>query len=262
MSKLNRFISLAQKALEKAGDSSSRQAPQGGASAQHRPGGQGQTDWRDMVRSAADRITGDSRTQPTSPSQSPTRTGAPAPASSAQSATDRAAIARYDYLLQTAEPGQLEQVHREAFERLTPEQRQQVAARLRAELPPNEQPATDSPEQLARTATRGEARRPGFLKKVFANGGARTAGAAGLGIGAAGGLLAAVAGGAVLSSVAAPLLAQATDLGVDFDQFAGGFEEFTGGAGDLMSSAGEQVSGLGEGFEFPDLGDLGGLFDR
>lgn len=270
MSKLNRFISLAQKALEKAGDSSSSRSPQSGAPSQHRTAGSGQSDWRDMVRSAADRITGDSRPA-TTPSSS---TGyAPAgrdhaPTTSVQSATDRAAIARYDYLLQTAEPGQLEQVHREAFERLTPAQRQQVAARLRDELPPNEQPTSDSPEQLARTATRGEARQPGFLKKVFAGGGARTAGAAGagmaagLGIGAAGGLLAAVAGGAVLSTVAAPLLAQATDLGVDFDQFAGGFEEFTGEAGDLMGSAGDQISGLGEGFEFPDLGGLGGLFDR
>ncbi len=269
MSTLNRFISLAQKALEKAGDSSSHQIPHRGSSAQSPAGGSGHGDWRDMVRSAADRITGDSRPATSTPAPASPQAGtSQAPTSSVQSATDRAAIARYDYLLQTAEPGQLEQVHRDAFERLTPEQRQQVAARLRAELPPNEQPVTDSPEQLARTATRGEARRPGFLRKVFASGGARTAGAAGvgmaagLGIGAAGGLLAAVAGGAVLSSVAAPLLAQATDLGVDFEQFAGGFDEFTGGAGDLMSSASEQVSGLGEGFEFPGLGDLGGFFDR
>lgn len=246
MGKLDRLFGMAAKALDLDGN-----------------------DRREPRPAAHDRTAPPSARDPYAPPPAP---GAPAPAAprrvAAGTDADRAAIARYDYLLQTAEPGQLEQVHRDAFERLTPEQRQQVAARLRAELPPNEQPVTDSPEQLARTATRGEARQPGFLKKVFASGGARTAGAAGagmaagLGIGAAGGLLAAVAGGAVLSSVAAPLLAQATDLGVDFDQFAGGFDEFTGGAGDLMSSASEQVSGLGEGFEFPGLGDLGGFFDR
>ncbi|MET0590711.1 MAG: cation-transporting ATPase [Naasia sp.] len=256
MSKLNRFISIASKALEKAGESSSRQSGSGSLS------GSGQTDWRDLVRSTADRLTGDTRSP-----DSPPRQTAPA-ASAPASPTDRAAIARYDYLLQTAEPGQLEQVHRDAFERLTPEQREQVAARLRAELPANEQPISSTPEQLARTATRGEAREPGFLKKVFSSSVGRTAGAAGVGavagvgIGAAGGLLAAVAGGAVISSVAAPLLAQAAGMGVDFSDYAGGVEEFTGGAGEFLSSAGDEVSGFGEGFEIPGFDGFGGLFDR
>ena len=36
---------------------------------------------------------------------------------------DQSTIARYDYLLKTADPHQIKQVHREAFERLTPMQR-------------------------------------------------------------------------------------------------------------------------------------------
>ncbi|MGP5056531.1 hypothetical protein ACTXJ3_15795 [Brachybacterium paraconglomeratum] len=36
------------------------------------------------------------------------------------SAEDRRTIARYDYLVRTAEPDQLEHVHREVFERPSP----------------------------------------------------------------------------------------------------------------------------------------------
>ena len=45
---------------------------------------------------------------------------------------DERAVARYRYLLRTAPPESLEQVHAEAFERLTPEQRQSVRLTLRS----------------------------------------------------------------------------------------------------------------------------------
>jgi hypothetical protein len=254
-----------------------------------------------MVRSAANAVTGDSRTgssstaasNPSAPRTPAPAYGSPHPSARPQDARpaaavapeDRAAIARYDYLLRTADPEQLEQVHRDAFAKLTPAQRAQVEGRLRDELPANEQPRSSAPDDLARAATRGEAHHPGFLKKMFSKPGTKgaLAGAgvgavAGVGLGAAGGLLAAVAGGAVLSSVAGPLLAQAAGMGVDFENLAGGFGEFgdlgefgdiTGGAGEFVSGAGEHVSGLGEqvsdfgsNFEMPDLGGLGNLFDR
>jgi hypothetical protein len=221
------------------------------------------------------------------------------------SAEDRAAIKRYDYLLKTADPEQLEQVHLEAFARLTPSQREEVNAQLRAELPAGEYPASTSAADLARSATRSEARNPGFLGKLFAKSAGRGgAGAlagvgAGVGIGAAGGLLAAVAGGAVLSSVAVPLLEQAAGLGIDFDSITGdlmgsleggladitggleggvegltgdfagvtdgltgGLEGVTAGVGETVSGLGAQLSELGSNFEIPGLGGLGDFFGR
>ncbi|PTL73240.1 cation-transporting ATPase [Rathayibacter caricis DSM 15933] len=266
MSTLKRILSMASKALDSKSSSSSTARPASSS---------GGTDWRDLVRTAADKVTGDSRPAPQygAPEHRPsTRPQDARPGRPAVTAEDRAAIARYDYLLRTADPEQLEQVHRDAFAKLTPEQRSQVEARLRDELPANEQPRSSAPDDLARAATRGEAQNPGFLKKMFSKPGTRGAlagagvgAAAGLGLGAAGGLLAAVAGGAVLSSVGGSLL-----QGVDLDGLAGfgdlgEFGDITGSAGDVVSGVGEQVSGLGEqvsDFSMPDLGDLGSFFDR
>ncbi|QHC56122.1 hypothetical protein GSU10_11090 [Rathayibacter tanaceti] len=270
MSMFKRVLGMASKALDSKSGSGSSSS--------------GTTDWRELVRTAADKVTGDSRTAPPQPAR-PATTARPQDARPGQpvvSQEDRAAIARYDYLLRTADPEQLEQVHREAFSKLTPAQRAQVEARLRDELPASEQPRSSAPEDLARAATRGEANAPGFLKTMFSKPGTRGAvagagvgAAAGIGLGAAGGLLAAVAGGAVISSVAGPLLAQASGLGVDFENLAGGFGDLgafgdiTGSAGEFVSGAGEQVSGLGEqvselgsDFPLPGLGDLGNFFDR
>lgn len=253
MANFQRIINMASKALDKSGNSARS--------------GSGNTDWRDLVRTAADKVTGDSRPAPANP-----RSGTPRAAASAApvSPEDRAAISRYNYLLKTAEPEQLEQVHREAFARLTPAQREQVEAQLREDLPANEQPASSNPDDLARSAVRGEAHNPGFLQKLFSKkrgSSAGTAALAGAGIGAAGGLLAAVAGGAVLSSVAGPLLEHAAGLGVNFEEFAGGFGEL--GLGDLASGAeeytaglGDQVSDFGSNLEIPGLSALNDLFGR
>ncbi|SMG23878.1 hypothetical protein [Agreia pratensis] len=297
MSTLQRLMKMASKALD--------------ASGQSKTSGSGSTDWRDLVRTAADKVTGDGRnasaqpgnTHPTpsrvqdapvsdAPASRPhdvpvygTPSGAPvqdAAGSAASTPEDRAAIARYDYLLKTAMPEQLEQVHRDAFARLTPAQRQQVESRLRDELPASEQPVSSSPDDLARSAVRGEAHKPGFLRGLFSKpAAAGAAGAAagvgvgavaGAGIGMAGGLLAAVAGGAVLSSVAGPLLEQASGMGIDFAALGGlegGLEGLEGGLGDVASGAGEYASGIGEhlsglgsNIEIPGLGDLGSLFGR
>lgn len=303
MSKLNRLIGMASKAL---GDKGSPAAGNGGANA-------GGTDWRSIVRSAADAVTGDSRNStpngatsnanptphPDAAAQAPrgsvgltpptagarrsapgaSATGSAAPGAASLSAADRAAIARYDYLVQTAEPAQLEQIHRDAFARLSPAQRAEVEARLAEALPANERPASSESGHLARAATRAEMMRPGSLRGVLArvrggqggrgSGGLAGAGLAGAGVAAAGGVLGVVAGGAIVSAVAAPLLDQAAGL-VDFDAIASGIDpenlasglgEHVSGLGDQASGIGEQVSGFGEqfsNFELPNLGDFFG----
>lgn len=285
MSKLSRLIGMTSKAL-------------GDKNGPSQPTGSGSTDWRQMVRSAADAITGDGRDgartdalpHPASPRSgtasapprahgavglTPPSAGAPRPSSSgtaSMSEADRSAIARYDYLVQTADPARLEQIHREAFERLTPDQRAQVEARLNESLAPHERPNGRDAGSLARAATRSEMMRPGSLRGLLGRAGGR-GGASALAVGgvaAAGGLLAAVAGGAIVSSLAGPLLAQAGELGVDFDALAGGidpeaiaggFGDVAGGLGDTVGGVGEQVSGLGDqlsNFEIPGLGDFFG----
>ncbi|WP_150956075.1 hypothetical protein [Microbacterium testaceum] len=89
-----------------------------------------------------------------------------APAASG-SEDDRQAIERYRYLLRTAPPETVEQVHAEAFGRLTPAQRQQVLAELSSGLAPSERPSSDDPASLARAATRAEYSQPGFMERTF-----------------------------------------------------------------------------------------------
>src|SRR5438552_17560484 len=83
---------------------------------------------------------------------------------------DEQAIARYRYLLRTAPPETIEQTHAEAFAQLTPEQRRTVLQQLSVELPEAERAAAarggDSPESLARVATRAELQRPGAIERA------------------------------------------------------------------------------------------------
>lgn len=292
MANFNRILGMASKVIDKQlqkrgqGDG----APGNGA---QRGGG---TDWRDVVRGAADRLTGDDRSQQQRPQQQygqqpygqapQQQYGQPQQQGPADS--DKVALAKYDYLLRTSSPDQLEQVHHDAFARLTPAQRQQVRNRLNSELPPHEHLRDDSAGGMARAMTRGEVRRPGLIRRVLGGsgngsgrgrGGAFAGGAAvGAGAMALGGLGVAVAGGAVLSAAAGPVLAEAANLGVDFDGIAsgigdlglgdlgadlgGGFEGIAGEGEQLLGGLGEQASGLGE--QTSNLGNdfLGGLFDR
>jgi hypothetical protein len=281
MVSFSRLFDLASKAVDKATSSSSSSA---------RPAQGGGRDWRDMVRGAADAVTGDRRAagtaagRPTAPphgqSYAPPAAGTHA---ASLSADDRAAIARYDYLLRTADPDRVEQMHREAFGRLTPQQRAHVRARMDADLAPHERPRSDAPDDLARTAARAEAARPGRMSRLLA--GAGTAGLVGAGAIGVGGLLAAVAGGAVLSSVAGPLLEQAGQLGVDFTGLAEGVDleamasgvdlpslaegaglgavgDWAGGAQDAVSGVGEQVSGFGDSLSNLDIPGFGDFLGR
>lgn len=94
-----------------------------------------------------------------------------------QRTDDEIALERYRYLLKTAPPETIEQVHAEAFARLTPEQRRQVYEDLAAG---SDRPTGDDPESLARSATRSEIRQPGTLERAFGgNSGNGNAGNAG-----------------------------------------------------------------------------------
>ena len=273
MSTFRRLLGTAQKALDSRSTSSTGS-------------GQG-SDWRSLVRSAADSLTGDSSSsaeahghgrsatrqdtatphQPApargaAPSGSPARTEASSPGADL-SAEDRRPCARYDDLVRTPEPDQREQVHREAFEKLTPHQRAQLTATLRSELPEGERPRTDAPQDMARSATRLAMLDPRRLTRLLGSsggGGRRGAGAAAMGAGAVGagalgagalgvgGLLAVVAGGAVVTSVGGSLLQDAVGAGIDVDSLAPDL------AGDL--------SGMFEGVEgFSGIEDLQGITD-
>lgn len=89
------------------------------------------------------------------------------------SASDRAAIERYRYLVQTAPPEAIERAHEEAFARLTPEQRRQALQQLSAAVPAHERPSgnAEDPRSLARLATRAEVREPGTLARTLGGGG-------------------------------------------------------------------------------------------
>ena len=271
MSRLSKLIGMAAKALDNQGGSA---------------GSSSSPNWQGLVRSAADALTGDARSASAGTPGVPPAAGA-APMNRRPSTTppsagatgarpseaDRAAIARYDYLMQTADPHQVEQIHREAFSRLTPQQRQQIESRMRTEFPPAERPRSAAPDDLARAAGRAEALRPGRMRGLLGRvgGGAAMVGAGGLAVG----VLGSVAAAAVVSSVAAPLLEQAAGFGVDFDALADGVdlssiaegvdvsglaegaEGLVGGAGDAVSGLGDQVSNLGDSF-----GALGDLFGR
>ncbi|MBB5617267.1 hypothetical protein [Microcella frigidaquae] len=78
---------------------------------------------------------------------------------------DERAVERYRYLLQTAPPETIEQVHAEAFAKLTPEQRRLVYDELARTAPAGEAPADDQPATLARAATRSELRQPGTMER-------------------------------------------------------------------------------------------------
>jgi len=119
------------------------------------------------------------------------RANGPQDSTTGATAQDRAAIARYRYLLRTAPPEQIEKAHAQAFSQLTPQQRQQVLQEMTQTLPASERPQSDDPRQMARAATRAEMQQPGYLQRTF--GGRGYAGGMGGGMGG-GGMMGALGG--------------------------------------------------------------------
>ena len=108
--------------------------------------------------------TDDARQAPPVPQN---RYGAHGPGMQPPRSEDEIAIERYRYLLKTAPPETIEQVHAEAFAKLTEPLRQQVLADLSAGLPPYEQPRSTDPQAMARAATRAEYTNPGFMERTL-----------------------------------------------------------------------------------------------
>ncbi|KRF40778.1 hypothetical protein [Terrabacter sp. Soil810] len=194
----------------------------------------------------------------------------PAPRGGASSEDERA-IARYKYLLRTAPPEDIERVHTEAFAKLSPEQRQMVLQRLNEDLPEGERPRSDQPADLARSATRAEMSRPGYLQGAFGGG---RGGGMGMGGMIAGSMLGTIAGVVVGSALADMMLggydsspeaqeagdatADAGDTGDTGD--AGG--DAGDGAGDTGDAGGSDFGDFGGGGDFGDFGgggDFGGF---
>lgn len=186
---------------------------------------------------------------------------------------DERAIERYRYLLRTAPPETIEQVHAEAFSKLSEPQRQQVLAELSAGLPAQEQPRSSNPQDMARAATRAEYMNPGFMERTL---GPQQGGRQGPGMGAMigssilGTVVGYVIGSAIVSSFMAPAFADqgsgdgggdagadsGADTGADTGGDAGGAADAGGGdfSGDFSGWGGDAGADMG-GF-----GDFGGDF--
>jgi len=180
---------------------------------------------------------------------------------------DARAIARYRYLLRTAPPETLEQVHAEAFSRLTPDQRQQVLEGLRQDAPQGEAPTSAEPQDLARAATRAEMRQPGTLERTFGRGGF----GGGMGGSLMGSMMGTIAGVVVGSAIAdslfgdygsSPEAAEAGESGAPDESDDAGDPGAGGGTGDAggdMAASGEGSDPAGSEFGGSDLGGGGDL---
>ena len=155
---------------------------------------------------------------------------------------DELAVDRYRYLLRTAQPDAVEEVHAEAFAKLTPQQRRMVFEELSQNAAAADRPVSDDPRTLARSATRSELRQPGFLERTLGSGGGVSRGP-GLGTMIGGSLLGTVAGVVIGSAIADMIMPGIGDFASDFGD----------GAQDMASDVGDGFGDMGGGF-----GDLGG----
>jgi hypothetical protein len=176
---------------------------------------------------------------------------------SAARSEDEIAVERYRYLLRTASPEAIEQVHEEAFSKLTPEQRRMLYTQLSADAPAGEAPVSDEPRALAVSATRSEMRQPGTMERTLGQAG----GGPGFGSMFASSLLGSVAGYVIASSLMSAFMPMdmgadtaGADSGADTGSDFGGNESVSadGGFGDPgMADPGFGDTGFG------DFGDFG-----
>lgn len=169
---------------------------------------------------------------------------------------DDIAIERYRYLLRTAPPETIEQVHEEAFARLTPQQRAQVFERLSAEAPAGEAPRDEGAPALAQAATRSELRSPGTLERSLSTPGQ---GGFGMGMGSmfAGSLLGSVAGVVIGSTLAQAFMPDPAGGEASGPDQSGA--ESSAGDGSGADASGTDAAGAdGGGFGDFGGGDFGG----
>lgn len=167
---------------------------------------------------------------------------------------DEIAVERYRYLLRTAPPEAIEQVHAEAFAKLTDEQRAMIFTELSQNAPAGEAPRGQDPQSLAQAATRSELRQPGTLERSFQ----------GPSFGAMLGssLLGTVAGYVIGSAIVSAFMPndfggdQASDSGSDSgaDSSDGSSDASADASADSGSDFGSSDGGFGDG----GFGDFGG----
>ena len=159
---------------------------------------------------------------------------------------DEIAVERYRYLLRTATPETVEQVHAEAFAKLTPAQRDLLFDELTKNAAEGDAPTSPEPQALAVSATRSELRNPGTME--------RSLGGQGMGFGGvvASSLLGTVAGYVIGSAIVGAFL---PDAGADASA------DGTDGSADAGADPGAgDVSADGGGFGDFGGGDFGGDF--
>ena len=169
----------------------------------------------------------------------------PAPPARARS-TDEIAVERYRYLLRTAPPETLEQVHAEAFAKLTDDQRKLVYDELAQS---GEQPKGQDPASLAQAATRSELRQPGTLERSFQ-----------------GPSFGSMVGSSILGTVAGFVIGSALvsafmpDFGGSSDASADSSDASADGSADSSADAGGDYGSAdsGAGSDFGGGGDFGG----
>ncbi|CAN5146779.1 hypothetical protein BH09ACT3_BH09ACT3_11350 [soil metagenome] len=178
----------------------------------------------------------------------------PPPRRAAQRSDDEIAVERYQYLLRTAPPETIEQVHAEAFGRLTPKQRDILFERLTANATaPSERPANAESATLAQAATRAELQHPGSMQRAFDGNGGPSFGSM---VGSS--ILGTVAGYVIGSALVSAFL---PDFGAaDSSDVGSGSEAGSDASGaDASADAAGDVGGEGFGGDFGggDFGDFG-----
>ena len=179
----------------------------------------------------------------------------PRTAAAPQRTDDEIAVERYRYLLRTAPPETIEQVHTEAFSKLTDEQRDLLFQQLTENAMEGERPANAEPATLAKSATRAELRQPGTLDRAF--GGDQAGGRQGPGFGSMLGasLLGTVAGyvvGSALVSAFLPDVGGGADASGDSGDSSG--DSGTDSGAETTADSGGDYGGDSGGF-----GDFGGF---
>jgi hypothetical protein len=185
-----------------------------------------------------DRLFGTNDSQDTTPQYR--RTGAP------RRTDDDIAVERYRYLLRTAPPETIEQVHLEAFSKLTPEQRDLLFQQLLENAPEGDKPKADDAASLATSATRSELRQPGTMERSMG-------GRQGMGFGSmvASSLLGTVAGYVIGSALVGAFLpddgsGDATDASADDASADSASSDGTDAGGDFGSDFGGGDFGGGD----------------
>jgi len=164
---------------------------------------------------------------------------------------DEIAVERYRYLLKTAPPEAIEQVHAEAFSKLTPEQRDILFVQLQENAAAGDAPTSKEPQALAVSATRSELRNPGTMERTLGGNGGQGVGLGGIVMGS---LLGTVAGYVIGSAIVGSFMPDpAADTSADAGTDASA-DTASADGGDFGSDSGGDFGGGDFGGGFGDFG--------